>query len=322
MNGAELGRGSVTRQQSVLPGGVAVAKVVVDTDPGTDDALALIMALNSPELDIQGLTTVGGNARLADTTRNTLALMSYLGRPDMPVARGASRPIKGSFQYAYHFHGPGGLTVSLPKAIAGPGPLRAADYLIGIGRSVPSDLLLVALGPLTNVARALQREPRLAGWVREIVVMGGAVEVAGNVTPYAEFNIYNDPHAANVVFGSGVPVTLVGLDVCREVAFERGERAWLDGKSSGGRLASRILTGWFDAHPGQHEYHLCDPLAMAAAIEPALLETEAATVVVETEDSGRYGQTRADYGGGSVKVARRVDVERARALILERLETG
>ena len=299
-----------------------MVKIVIDTDPGTDDALAMIMALGSPELDIQGLTTVGGNARLADTTRNTLALTSYLGRPHMPVARGASRPMKGSFQYAYHFHGPGGLTVSLPKAKAGPHPLRAPDYLISLGQSFPSHLLLVALGPLTNVARALQQEPRLAGWLREIVVMGGAMEVAGNVTPHAEFNIYNDPHAAKVVFGSGVPVTLVGLDVCREVAFGRGERAWRDGNSSGGRLASRILTGWFDAHPDQHDYHLCDPLAMAAAIEPALLETEAATVVVETEDSGRYGRSRAEYGGGSVKVARRVDVERARALILERLETG
>ena len=299
-----------------------MAKVVVDTDPGTDDALALIMALNSPELDIQGLTTVGGNARLADTTRNTLALMSYLGRPHMPVARGASRPMKGRFQYGYYYHGPGGLTVSLPKAKAGPGPLRAADYLISIGYSFPSDLLLVALGPLTNVARALQREPRLAGWIREIVVMGGAVEVAGNVTPYAEFNTYNDPHAANVVFGSGVPVTLVGLDVCRQVAFERGERAWMDGDSLGKRLASRILAGWFDLHPDQHEYSLCDPLAMAAAVEPSLLETEAATVVVETDDSRHYGQTRAEYGGGPVKVARRVDVERARALILDRLQTG
>lgn len=308
--------------RSVAPGGVAVPKIVVDTDPGTDDALALIMALGSPELDIQGLTTVGGNARLADTTRNTLALVSYLGRPDMPVARGASRPIRGSFRYAYDFHGPGGLTVSLPKAKARPRPLRAADYLGSIGYSFPNELVLLALGPLTNVARALQQESRLTGWLREIVVMGGAVEAPGNVTPFAEFNIYNDPQAANVVFGSGVPVTMVGLDVCRQVAFERGERAWLEGKGSGGRLASRILTGWFNAHPDQREYSLCDPLAMAAAIEPTLLQTVSATVVAETEEGERYGQTRAEYGGGSVKVARSVDLDRARALILERLETG
>jgi purine nucleosidase len=298
-----------------------VVKVVIDTDPGTDDALALIMARNSPELDIQGLTTVGGNARLADTTRNTLSLVSYLDWPHMPVARGAARPMRGGFQYAYHYHGPRGLTVSLPQAEAGARPLRAADYLISIGYSFPSELLLIALGPLTNVARALQKEPRLAGWLREIVVMGGAVEVAGNVTPYAEFNIYNDPHAANVVFGSGVPVTLVGLDVCDQVAFARDERAWRDGDSLGERLASRILAGWFAAHPEHREYNLCDPLAMAAAIEPSLLETEPARVVVETEEGRRYGQTRAEYGGGPVKVARGVDVERARALILERIAT-
>ncbi len=299
-----------------------MGKVVIDTDPGTDDALALVMALNSPELDVQGLTTVGGNARLADTTRNALALTSYLGRPDLPVARGASRPMKGAYQYGYYFHGPGGLTLSLPKPAVGPHPRRAADYLVGVAASYPSELVLIALGRLTNVARALQREPRLAGWLREIVVMGGAVEVPGNVTPYAEFNIYNDPHAANVVFGSGVPVTLVGLDVCNQVAFARADLTLLEGSSVGEGLASRVLAGWFDAHPDEGRYNLCDPLAMAAAIEPDLLETEAARVAVETEDSQRYGRTTAAYGGGAVRVARGVDVERARALIVERLKTG
>ncbi len=301
---------------------MTLPKVIIDTDPGTDDALALIMALNSPELSVQGLTTVGGNARLADTTRNALALMSYLGRPDLTVARGASRPMKGAYHYGYYFHGPGGLTVSLPKADVRPHPLRAADYLVSMAQSYPTELVLIALGPLTNVARALQREPRLAGWLREIVVMGGAVQVAGNVTPYAEFNIYNDPDAANVVFGSGVPVTLVGLDVCNQVAFRRDDLPLLDGDGPGERLASRILAGWFDAHPDEDRYSLCDPLAMAAAIEPDLLATEAATVVVETEDGQSYGRTTAAYGSGTVKVARRVEADRARALVLERLKSG
>lgn len=298
-------------------------KVVIDTDPGTDDALALIIALNSPELDIQGMTSVAGNARLADTTRNTLRLMEHLGHPHMPVSQGASRPLRGKYSYGYNYHGPRGLPVRLATTKAKPRPLRAPEYLISIGYSFPGEFVIIALGPLTNVARAIQREPRLASWIKEVVVMGGAVEVGGNVTPYAEFNIYNDPHAANVVFDSGVPVTLVGLDVCKQVAFHRDDSDWKDGDSTGGRLAADVLSTWFtETHPDLDQYALCDPLAVAAAIVPDLLETRTATVSVEEDDAETYGQTRATYGDGNVKVALGVGVDRARAFVLERLNRG
>ncbi len=290
-------------------------KVVIDTDPGTDDALALIMALNSPDLDIQGLTTVGGNASLTHTTRNTLRLMEYLGNPHMPVSRGAARPLRGKFQYAYHYHGSGGLTVPLPSAKASPRPLRAPDYIISLAYSFPGELVLIALGPLTNIANAMIKEPRLKDWLKEIVVMGGAVEAPGNVTPFAEFNIYNDPVAANLVFSSGTPIMLVGLDVCRHTYLTTDDLSLTSDQSKGEQLASRIVTNWLKTQPGRTQYQLCDPLTIAAMIQPELLSYEEATVSVETKDEERIGKTSAIYGVGNVKVASSVNIDDAKAAV-------
>ena len=203
-----------------------MTKVVIDTDPGTDDALALIMALNSPDLDVQGLTTIGGNASLAHTTRNALRLLEQLGRPEIPVYRGAARPLTGKFHYGYYYHGAGGLTVRLPRSASEPGPLRAPEYIASLAHTFSGELVLIALGPLTNIARALTSEPKLKEWVKEIVIMGGAVDVPGNASPFAEFNIYNDPVASSQVLASGIPITLVGLDVCNCVHVTRDENGW------------------------------------------------------------------------------------------------
>ncbi len=293
-------------------------KVVIDTDPGTDDALALMMALHSPELDIQGLTTVGGNGALSHVTRNALDLMEYLGQPHMPVSRGAARPMRGRFHYAYYFHGSRGLTVRLPRAQATPRPLRAPEYLISLAYSFAGELVLITLGPLTNVARAMAREPRLKEWISHIIVMGGAVEVPGNVTPYAEFNIYNDPLAASAVFASGVPITLVGLDVCLQTYLTEQDLAWIAGPSRSEQLAQKLLAGWFQAHPGG-AYHLCDPLAVAAAVQPGLLKYRQATVAVEVQEGEKLGKTTASYGNGNVRVALEVDAGAARVLMRELL---
>ena len=169
---------------------------------------------------------------------------------------------------------------------------------------------------MTNVAGAIAREPRLTGWLRQIVVMGGAVEVPGNVTTAAEFNVYNDPAAAHAVFSSGVPVTLVGLDVCNEVTVERGEAAWLSEDSSLAPLAKAILGNWFSNDESRASYNLCDPLAMAVAINRGLVTLRTATVSVETGDGERYGKTTARYGGGNVEVASTVRASDAKDLIL------
>ncbi len=294
--------------------------VIIDADTGTDDAIALVMAVNSPELQIDSITTVAGNARLADTMRNALRLMSYLGRPDVQVSRGADRPLKVKNRFAYHYHGPRGLTTRLPTTDSKPIDARAAEHLSTAADQADGELEIIALGPLTNVARAIRRSPDTMCHVKRIYVMGGAVEVPGNVTPSAEFNIYADPHAASIVFDSGIPITLVGLDVGDAVGFDRNGTDWRSGTSKGEDVSARIMQGWFDIHPGRDVYVLCDPLTVAAAVAPDLFEYRQGTITVDEEGEHR-GRTRAEYGDGNVRIALSVDEDRARSFVLERLVT-
>ena len=292
--------------------------VVIDADTGTDDAIALIMAVNSPELQIDSVTTVAGNARLADTTRNTVRLLNHIGRPDIPISKGADRPLRVRSNFAYHYHGPGGMTTRLPTTDTKPIDARAPDRLHSAADQAAGELEVIALGPLTNIARAISRGPEQMSRVRRIYVMGGAVEAPGNVTPSAEFNIYADPHAANVVFDSGILTTLVGLDVGDAVGFERGGADWRTGTSRGEDVAARIIQGWFDIHPDRDVYVLCDPLTVAAVVAPDLFEYRQGTITVD-EDGETRGRTRAEYGPGNVSIALGVDEDRARSFVLDRL---
>ena len=295
-------------------------RVVIDTDPGADDALALMMALAAPELDVVGLTTVGGNASLANTTRNALRLLHYLGREDVPVFRGAATPLEGKFRYAPYYHGRGGLPVRLPRSESSVLAVRAADYLVSVASALRGELTILALGPLTNVARAITKEPRLAHWIKEVVVMGGAIEVPGNVTPHAEFNIYNDANAANVVFSSGIPVTLIGLDVCNPVFLKKQDLDALDAGHAAGELQRRIVTEWFSLHPESDMFSLCDPLTVAVAINPELVAYRQASVRTEATDVAQSGKTTAEYGSGSVRVASEIHAVEAKAEIIAMLQ--
>ena len=295
-------------------------KVIIDADTGTDDAIALIMAINSPELQIDSVTTVAGNARLAHTTRNTLRLLSHLGRPDIPISKGADRPLRVRSNFAYHYHGPGGLTTRLPTTDQKPIQTRAPEHTLKAVNQAAGELDIIALGPLTNIARAIQRGPDAMRQVRRIYVMGGAVEVPGNVTPSAEFNIYADPHAASIVFDSGIDITLVGLDVGDVVGFGRNGTDWQAGTSIGEELTARIMQGWFDLHPDRDVYVLCDPVTVAAAVAPDLFEYRQGTIKVD-EDGETKGRTRAVYGEGNVSIALGVDRDRARSFVLDRLVT-
>ncbi len=298
-----------------------MSKVIIDTDPGTDDAIALIVALNSPELDVIALTTVTGNASLQDATRNALGILAHLGRSDIPVYVGSDTPMIGDFQLAENYHGPGGMTTQLPEPATSPQTTAAKRFLRDAARNSDGDLSIIALGPLTNVALAIEREPEAMSRLAEIIVMGGAAEVGGNVTPYAEFNIYDDPRAANIVFGSGIPVAMVGLDVCERVAFGLSDSDWKAGSSAGERLAARIMEGWFDIHPEYDRYVLCDPLTVASATAPDILSYRRAAISVD-ESGEMKGRTSAEYDAGDVRVALEVDVERARQLTLDRLKTA
>ncbi|MBI2873440.1 MAG: nucleoside hydrolase [Chloroflexi bacterium] len=283
--------------------------VLIDTDPGTDDFIAILMALRSPALQVLGITTVGGNARLAHCTRNALRVLEHASRADVPVAPGARRPLQGAFHYAYDFHGPGGLTVRLPRPSLRPSAERAEEFMARKVVERPGDVTLVALGPLTNVARLLERRPEAARRLRGLVVMGGALSCPGNVTPYAEFNFHNDPEAARRVLNSGLPITLVPLDACRQATLGREElRPYLEGGPDA-RFVGRLLAGWFRRRPPNARYDLCDPLAMAVAVDPAVMPAERRSVSVETQDRGKRGMSRVVKGNGAVAVPSRVDVQ-------------
>ena len=285
-------------------------KVIIDTDPGVDDAIAILMALAWPGVEVLGLTTVGGNVPLARTTRNALALLEYAGRTDIPVACGNARPISSSFGYAYAVHGVSGLTRRLPRPKTTPVDTNAVDFLAARLRGLPGQMHLIALGPLTNLGWLTLRHPGVLEQTAHLVVMGGAVNTPGNVTPYAEFNFYSDPEAAAMVLASGVPVTLVDLAVCRRVGIDRQGAEGLATMTRLGRLAAQLLANWFRRDPQRDQFEFYDPLALAVALEPSLASTYQAAIRVEVTDPDRRGESLVTGLGGPVEVAQQVDKQR------------
>ncbi len=212
-----------------------MTKILIDCDPGHDDAVALLFAAR--HLDLVGITTVHGNSSLENTTHNALALME-LGGLDIPVACGCAAPLVGNATFAPHIHGKSGLDgATLPQPSLKLVDAHAVDFIIDQAERHRGELVVAVIGPQTNLALALRREPRLAQWLREITVMGGST-TTGNVTPAAEFNIYCDPEAAAAVFASGVPVRMVGLNVTRRTGFTSADVDRL--RSSGRRVAGVI----------------------------------------------------------------------------------
>ena len=282
-------------------------KVILDTDPGVDDAIAILMALAWPHLELAGITTVGGNVTLARATRNALALLEYAGRQDVPVAKGATRPLQGRNGYSYSFHGRTGLPRRLPQPSHGAIDTNAVDFLAHKLQSQPGQYHLVALGPLTNLAHLMAKFPDALGQSASIVVMGGAVNNVGNVTPHAEFNFYSDPVAAHNVMSSGIPLTLVDLGSSRQAFITGVEVEGLKSKSRIGRLAVQILRNWFRRDPNRLRFEFYDPLALAAALRPELITTRRLNIGVETADQVHLGESKVESNEGPVSVSERVD---------------
>ncbi|MEW9533584.1 nucleoside hydrolase [Microbispora sp. NPDC049125] len=273
----------------------AVKTIVIDCDPGIDDALALALAHGSPGLEIAGVTTVSGNVSLARTTANALALREYLGFPEVPVVPGSARPLLRPPINAAGVHGDHGLGgVRLPEPALPPAPGHAVDFLIDTLASRPGEVTLVAIGPLTNVALAVRKEPRITEWARELVILGGSY-TRGNVTPAAEFNMAADPEAAAVVFGAGWTVTMIGLDVSRS-ALATGPV--LDRMRALGRLGTELLApcaefyGMVTATEGPAIHDTC---AVAYLVDPSLIEVQPAVVEVETAGRLTSGMTVVDF---------------------------
>ena len=206
-------------------------KLIYDGDPGIDDALAILYALNSPKTILQGITTVAGNVTIDKTTKNALNLLEMAERSEIPVAKGAAKPLLRELRQAEEFHGPDGLgNTNLPEPKLKPEPIHAMDQIISSIMANKGDIALVAAGPLTNLAMAVLKEPNIRFHVRKVIIMGGAIRAPGNVTMASEFNIYTDPEAAKIVFNSGLPIILVSLD---EELMTESENIYVDVETEG-----------------------------------------------------------------------------------------
>lgn len=299
---------------------IAMTPVLMDVDTGVDDAIAIAAAVGAPDADLVALSTVAGNVDVEKTTANTLAVLDWLGVEGVPVHLGASRPLCRPLDDAAHFHGRDGLGDSalLPSGRS-LGQDRGPAAIIRQVMARPGELTLVCVGPLTNLAIALNVAPELPSLLRAVVIMGGAFFRAGNVTPHAEFNIYADPEAAGHVFAAPfAELTVVGLDVTERVSISAAAWAGMeDADARGARLIHRVCRRSFEERRDE-AFYLHDPLALAVAADASLVETEQFAVDVMTGDDER-GRTVA-RPGGTVRVARDVDVARFTAWFQAALE--
>ena len=276
-------------------------KIIIDTDPGQDDAVAILLALASPELQVLGIVAVAGNVPLALTERNARRVVELAGRPEVPVHAGAARPLVRPLVTAEHVHGRTGLDgADLPEPRVPLHPRHGVDFIIEtVLAAEPGEVTLCTLGPLTDAALALQRAPEIASRIGGIVMMGGAYFEVGNITPAAEFNIHVDPHAADVVFGSGVPITVLPLDVTHGALAtpERLARIGSLGNRTGAVVASMLgFSQRFDTQKyGGPGAPLHDPNVIAWLLRPDLYAGRRVNVMVETASPLTLGMTVADY---------------------------
>jgi purine nucleosidase len=293
-------------------------KVIIDCDPGVDDALALILAFHSPELDVKGVTGVSGNVPLETVFGNIQKVLSLIQPQQRPwIAKGGERPLKGDPVYAYSVHGEDGLGGAKIQRREGEEwwrifPGRADELIPETARQYPGEMTLIALAPLTNLALGLQKDPQGMRQLKEVVIMGGAVRTTGNITPYAEFNIFVDPLAAQMVFASGLPITLVPLDVTHQVYLSPRiieERVWPIHNSFSKFVVE--ATGYDSAgsqfRAGSKVFHLHDPLAVGVAIDPNLVSPERLSVTVETQPGEFSGRTL-EVAGEKVSDRRKMEV--------------
>jgi purine nucleosidase len=304
-------------------------KVMIDCDVGVDDALALILAFHSPELDVRAVTGVNGNVPLERVFENIQKVLSLIQPENKPlIAKGAEHPLKGKPVYAHSVHGQDGLGGAKfdrkgRKECWQVYPGSADELIPEIARQYPGEVTLIAVGPLTNLALAIQKDPEGMRKVKNVVIMGGAVRTGGNVTPYAEFNIFSDPFAANIVFGSKLPITLVPLDVTHKVSLTP---QWMEERvkpiqNDFSKFAIEA-TGYDSA---RHQFrnrdliHLHDPLAVGAVVDPELVRKERLAMSVETQEGEYYGRTSETGKGPNIEVCLEVNAKRFLELFLSRL---
>jgi inosine-uridine nucleoside N-ribohydrolase len=301
--------------------------IILDCDPGHDDAIALLLALGSPELELLGVTTVSGNQTVEKTTANAVRVLDHLERSEVPVAAGAPRPLVRDRRTAAEVHGETGLDgPSLPGPSRGPEPMHAIDWMARAVTASAEPVTLVATGPLTNVALFLARYPELDSRLERIVLMGGAIG-EGNTTPAAEFNIWVDPEAAHRVFQSGVDLTMVGLDVTYQALMTSAHANRLAAAGRAGKLVADLYgfyARFHERHYGWEGAPVHDAVAVAHVIDPTLLSTRRCGVLVDTGPEPSRGRTHVDLRGTTgwepnCHVAVGIDADRFLELLITRI---
>ena len=283
-------------------------RIIFDTDPGIDDACAILLALASPELSLEGLSIVHGNCSLEQGTSNALSVLELAQASHIPVARGCDLPLVQPSLLAPETHGNTGLGYAqLPEPRTRPIVQHGSDFLIDKIMSSPGEISLVAIGPLTNVALAIRQEPRVVQAVRELIIMGGALRHEGNTTALAEFNTYVDPHAAHIVYHAGMPATLVPLDVTYQCILTPGDIQKMQ------QVDSPVTKFVEDATRFYMEFHdefqsiagcvINDPLALALAFAPELCTYREMPVDVDISGGISMGKTIGDFYNYSKKPA-------------------
>jgi purine nucleosidase len=303
--------------------------VLIDCDPGIDDALALALAVASPELSLVAVTTVAGNSAVQRGAQNALSVLALCGAQNIPVAVGCDRPLVKQLVTAPETHGPTGMgyaALPMPQhtAIAE----HAVDVLIAMADRYAGDLTLVAIGPLTNIALALRKAPRIADAFSRVIVMGGAIRHQGNMTMGAEYNCWVDPHAAHIVFHSGMPITLVPLDVTYQCLFTSAHAAeLLRTPTPITRFIDDATRFYIEFHKSEQNIDGCainDALALALCIAPDLVRTERLFIDIDLSDGISHATTFADFWNttkqpANIDIALDVDVARFMRLFLERM---
>ena len=276
---------------------MSARQIVLDCDPGHDDAIAIMLACASPEIELLAVTTVAGNVTLEHTTRNALRVLDLIGRADIPVAAGRDRPLLRDLSTAAVMHGESGLAGPLEfEPSRGPADLTALQLIEQVLVAAVEPVTLVATGPLTNIADVITQLPKIHGQIREIVIMGGAVEL-GNWTPAAEFNIWVDPDAAKIVFESGIPLTMIGLEVTHKAWLTNEHADQLRGSGRPGEFVAELLDHFVKFHQDRFGWPgapIHDAVTIAHLIDPTLVTTMAMNVQIETVSPLCMGRTVAD----------------------------
>ena len=294
----------------------APSRVIIDTDPGVDDALALLLAMRSPELKIEGITPVAGNVPLELGLPNALRMVEIAGRADIPVAAGAKVPLLRRLVTATYAHGENGLGGAVfPEPQLTPIAIPAAEFIREVVRKYPGEITLITIGPLTNIATALNADPTLGSQIKGLVMMGGSLS-GGNITPAAEFNIYVDPEAARIVFQSGIPITMVGLDVTRKTSLTDDHVRALEAHDNPVSQAAAKIARNAINHNREQGFlvgpNMHDSLAVAAFLDPTLLKLKDYYVDVETAGELTAGETLG-YSPNAGDLRRRPEMEKAAA---------